>query len=168
MENHRVKNAPLNLPAYREDAFDWVPDEPRGGLSAGYVPLHPHLTPKKQSEQLRASAAAKLVSLARRERRQSHDQLAVYAGVSTSDLLAIENGDCVPVDVLRKIAGALDLNASALEQLVGANGDVDPMLSQAAVEFVSELEKGEALNDREVAALHGFRHALGNRSSSFS
>jgi transcriptional regulator with XRE-family HTH domain len=162
IEMNRVKNAPLSMPEDREGFVRWAMEEPDGCFSAGRQPPHPRLCIEAPAQVLRTSAA-KLMSLARREKNQTPEQTAASAGVRVSDVLALEHGEKASLQIIVRVAAVLQLDADVLIQLFSGSHDADARLIEAATQFVARLEPADPLEPREAQALGWFRNAAFGR-----
>jgi transcriptional regulator with XRE-family HTH domain len=120
-------------------------------------PKAPQVSPC-QAGGLGAIALGKLVELRRRERALSVDRLAAAAGVSLGNVVRIERGlvDGLSITVIEAIAGAQDLPAQNLTELVEHRSQTGTPLEEAAAQFAARVTEAESLRSAESCALSEF------------
>ena len=109
---------------------------------------------------------AKFVELARRERKQSPQELAARAGIDLSEVVALENPEWQrpSAQVIESVAAALDIDALPLLELGGFSHTENKVLGELAVEFAARLESMNPLEPQELEDLSWLRnHAFKSR-----
>ena len=107
------------------------------------------------------AAVGRLIDLRRREQGLSLDELRLRANVSADALDDLNHGLRMPttVDVIRQLAGILQLPGEKLIDAAGLNGSTGCDLSSAAIRY-ADLARPSELTPHERQALHGFMGAL--------
>lgn len=148
---------------------DWVraqEDSEDGILSVGGLAHRVGMLGSSVSPAPGRMMVAKFIELARRERNQSPQELAVRAGVDLSDVVALENPEWQrpSAQVIESVAAALDVDALPLLELSGLSRTENKVLGELAIEFAARREAMKPLEPQEIEALSWLRnHAFSSR-----
>lgn len=149
---------------------DWVraqADAEEGILSVGGLAHRVGMLGSSVSPEPGRLMLAKFIELARRERKQSPQELAARAGVDLSDVVALENPEwqSPSAQVIESVAAALDVDSLPLLELGGFSRTESKALVELAIEFAARLEAMKPLEPQELEALSWLRnHAFKSRS----
>ena len=128
-------------------------------FSVGGLALTCGFLPEAASESARVFG--RLVALARRHKGWHVAQLAEQMALETTEIEAIERGQCavLTADLVQLLAEQLDLPANRLIEVAGFR-TAGPEVARAASEFAARSQPAATLSPEEQAALEEFVKAL--------
>lgn len=113
-------------------------------------------------ESTRRVAFAQLIELSRRKRRLTVEQLAEQADIDVSQLIEIEEGECVSAEprTVFKLAQVLNFPNDRLMELSGLHKTRDRRLTEATVRFAARSEPVNILSAEEEEVLQEYVKVL--------
>jgi transcriptional regulator with XRE-family HTH domain len=117
---------------------------------------------KETPEPTRRIAFARVIELSRRKLRLTIEQLAEKADVDISQLIEIEEGECVVAEprTIFKLAKIFNFPMDRLMELSGIAQTRDRHLTEATVRFAARSEPVNALSKEEEEALQEYVKVL--------
>jgi transcriptional regulator with XRE-family HTH domain len=119
-------------------------------------------TEQEIPEPARRLAFARLIELSRRKQRLTVEQLAERADVDVSQLIEIEEGECVSAEprTVYKLSQVFNFPQDRLMVMSGLARPRDRHLTEATIRFAARSEPVNVLSAEEEEALHEYMKVL--------